>query len=412
MKEATTLSIIVLFVLCCGTAHGATIYIDCNGGDYFTIQEGIDAAVDGDVVLVAPGTYVETINCFSKSITLQGEFGADATIIDGDHAGPAVIVGEGVFDGFTVRSGDANNGGGIYCEGVSPMIRNCTITENTADWCGGGIFCMDASPMIIKCTISGNTVSGEHGFGGGGIFCRNSFPTIVNCTISGNIADGAGFFPVPYDGGGLFFWDCSAIIVYCTISDNSADSEDGSGIYTRGSLTTIWNSILWENPPAVGQIYLAESSTLDVSYCDVQSGEFGVSVEGGSTLNWLAGNIDTDPLFVGSGDYHLTGDSPCVDAGTDVGIYADIDGDPRPSWSGFDMGSDEYVGDCWDADDDGYADEVCGGDDCDDQDPGINPGVIETRENYNCNDGIDNDCDDRIDEADVGCLPCFIGALL
>jgi len=52
--------------------------------------------------------------------------------------------------------------------------------------------------------------------------------------------------------------------------------------------------------------------------------------------------IDADPLFAGSGDLHLTFGSPCIDSGTDAGIYADMEGDMRPLGSGFDMGADEY----------------------------------------------------------------------
>jgi hypothetical protein len=52
---------------------------------------------------------------------------------------------------------------------------------------------------------------------------------------------------------------------------------------------------------------------------------------------------------------------------------------------------------CDDADGDGYDDEVCGGTDCDDSNPFVNPGVAEV-----CGDGIDNNCDGSIDE---GC-PC------
>ena len=59
---------------------------------------------------------------------------------------------------------------------------------------------------------------------------------------------------------------------------------------------------------------------------------------------------------------------------------------------------------CEDADGDGYKDETCGGDDCDDSDPAVNPGAVEGPEgDPTCSDGIDNDCDDDIDGADAGC---------
>jgi len=54
-------------------------------GDYATIQGAIDAAVNGDTVLVAPGTYVENIDFLVKAITVKSSSGAEATVIDGGN---------------------------------------------------------------------------------------------------------------------------------------------------------------------------------------------------------------------------------------------------------------------------------------------------------------------------------------
>ena len=58
---------------------------------------------------------------------------------------------------------------------------------------------------------------------------------------------------------------------------------------------------------------------------------------------------------------------------------------------------------CWDNDGDGYDDIVCGGFDCDDSNPDVNPGVEESRYAWNCDDGIDNDCDMIIDSQETTC---------
>jgi parallel beta-helix repeat protein len=345
--------------------------------EYPTIQDAIDAAVDGDTVLVDDGTYVENINFLGKAITVISVNGPESTVIDGNASGSVVTFnsGEGtnsVLSGFTICNGETDDGGGIYCEVSSPTITNCTISGNSALW-GGGIYCWQSSPTITNCTISGNsaeywgsgiccdsssstitnctisgnsahdgggicclwyssltitncTISGNSAHDGGGIYCWQSSPTITNCTISGNSADD--------DGGGILCDDSSPTITNCTISGNSAD--DGGGIYCWQSSPTVVNSILWGDSP--DEIYLAYESTIDITYSDIEGG-------------WATGvgNIDADPLFVGGGDYHLTANSPCIDAGTgNTTNYPtlptdDIDGDARPQSDGYDMGADEYV---------------------------------------------------------------------
>ena len=569
MKKVRRIGPIVLFLifnLSAYPAFGAKICVDddnpCPGSGtpedpFCAIQYGIDAAFPGDLVLVAPGTYVENIDFpFEKDIIVRSDVDCDpatedispeTTIIDGDQAGSVVTFASGeteasVLDGFTIQNGkgtvdgDFTYGGGIYCSSSSPTIMNCTISANSTGY-GGGIYCENgSSPTITNCTISGNRTDT-----GGGIYCTDSFPTITNCTISENFSD--------YGGGGIYCTDSSPTIANCTISENSVEligggilctkysspiianctitantvssgggggiycyqfsdpeitnctisensAGEGGGIYCYehsspiitnctieenfagygggifcGSLSdplithctiirntsitggggircikysspTITNCILWQN--LYSEIWMdcsSFSSTLTVNYSDVQGGEDAVHVDPGCTLNWGPGNIDLDPLFVDpvGSDYHISDASPCIDAGTDAGVYDDIDGDERSQGCGFDMGADENVncrdcdgdhypemgcgGDCddsnpyispgaeevcdatdWDCsgdhldkdiDGDGYIDDdpVCMGDDCDDTDPGINPGAAEV-----CYNGIDDDCDGLIDE--------------
>ena len=88
--------------------------------DFSTIQGAIDAAVNGDTVRVAPGTYIENIDFLGKAITVASETGPDVTIIDGSSSVAGSVVsftsGEGptsVLNGFTVQNGDASEGGGV-----------------------------------------------------------------------------------------------------------------------------------------------------------------------------------------------------------------------------------------------------------------------------------------------------------
>ena len=118
------------------SAFAATINVPA---DQPTIQAGINAAIPGDTVLVAPGTYIENISFLGKAITVQSSGGPGVTVIDGNSTTNVVIFssGEGlgsVIEGFTITKGV---NGGIYCSNTSPTIINNIITANTT---GSGIF--------------------------------------------------------------------------------------------------------------------------------------------------------------------------------------------------------------------------------------------------------------------------------
>jgi len=140
-----------------------------------------------------------------------------------------------------------SRGGAIYCStDCNPMIRDCSIEENQAigeSWTdgddfhyeegqGGGIACFEASPIITNCTISDNSVTDALGENGGGIFkIGSAHLTIEDCIISGNSTNKRG--------GGIYalgkLW-----LTNCVIENNTA--EFGGGTYL--SSTTQKNEII------------------------------------------------------------------------------------------------------------------------------------------------------------------------
>jgi len=195
-------------------------------GQYSTIQAAINAAQPEDTVIVSPATYTGTgnrdIDFAGKAITVQSTNPDDpcvvaATIIDcqnvSGHRGfyfHSAESSSAILSGFTIKRGYTTDyGGGIYCNNASPTILNCIITANKTESAiyvypghvyGGGIFCtVNSSPVISNCTISNNYAKGgdeaHDGDGanahGGGIYCSvNSSPVISNCTINNNYARG------------------------------------------------------------------------------------------------------------------------------------------------------------------------------------------------------------------------------
>ena len=82
--------------------------------DYATIQEGINAATDGDTILVQPATYQENINFLGKEITVGSLYlttGDTAyisqTVIDGNQNASVVTfeneeTSNAVLSGFVI----------------------------------------------------------------------------------------------------------------------------------------------------------------------------------------------------------------------------------------------------------------------------------------------------------------------
>jgi len=296
-----------------------------------------------------------------------------------------------ILTNCTIRSNMAKerDGGGINCYRSSPSITNCTINNNKASGRGGGIYCAPASTSLTKkCIINNNESNDSYFFGGGGILSWDSSLTITECTINNNTAyTGAGISCVHAtstiakcvisnntgkygnqssiiyckDGHSPKITNCiinnnsaniatiycsdnsSPTITNCTISDNSNSVPGGGGICVIDSSTTkpkVINSILWNNGPNEISFDPGDTSPfIDISYSNIMGG-------------WATGvgNINNNPQFVGSGNYHLTLGSPCIDAGNSSGTPADdIDGEPRPKDGNgdgaeqYDIGADEYV---------------------------------------------------------------------
>ena len=308
---------LLILLIAAGFATAATINVPA---DYNTIQAAIDAAVDGDEVVVADGVYTGAGNYnldFSnglpigqtRAITVRSANGPENCIIDCNGLGRGFYFHSGEdpnskIEGFTITNGNANYGGAIECEQASPTISNCIITGNSA-YDGGGIDCYDASPIIIDCVITGNTAEND----GGGIESYEATPTIINSLIQGN---SAGRY-----GGAIDCYNSSPTITNCTIIGNSGVSNYG-GVFADYTLSspTITNSILWGN----GDDLVGCTAT----YSCIEDGGPGT------------GNISGDPLFRKGplGDYYLSqvaagqlADSNCVDAGStdanDPGIGLD-----------------------------------------------------------------------------------------
>lgn len=217
--------------------------------DQPTIQAAIDAAVDGDVVSVAPGTYVENIDFLGKAITVLGEQGPEETVIDGGDSGTVVTFasGEGrdsVLSGFTLQNGNGvpYDAGGVEISRSSPTLTGNRITANRA--CSGvGVTVRFGSPLIRGNVITGNAQAGcSGGVGGGGVAVVGAAAAeLLDNVISNNTLSSA-------DGGGVSLFAAGNPVIRGNVISNNGPSGISPAVRGGGiSMINFSNALIVQN---------------------------------------------------------------------------------------------------------------------------------------------------------------------
>ncbi len=306
-------------VLLCGTAEGETWHVP---DDFSTIQDAIDAALDGDTVIVRSdaahgGPYFENINFLGKAITLKSEEGAEATTIDGGQVDSVITffdeVGlDSVIQGFTIRNGSNFAGGGIYCYSYcSPTIIDNIITGNHSSHYGGGIACSGyCTPEIRDNRITENTSNN-----GGGIHAKYADLIIENNVISGNFST--------WWSGGISCDNTTALIRDNVITNNVNQGYYGGGIYCSRSEATITGNLITDNESGLkgGGIYCFVSFQTVTDNVIARNRALGPG--GGINLNYpdgsvISNNMIVDNSAVDGGGFYVHSKTPVTLTGNTI----------------------------------------------------------------------------------------------
>jgi len=306
--------------------------------EYATIQAGIDEAINGDTVLVAPGEYAENLEITNKNILLTSSQGPDSCHIRGSiEIGPVAdticvvrgfyITHYGGTAGVPVSIEDCSptieaniikftswgmGAGGIRMRNSDGIIRGNIISRNYSDSQGGGISAY-GHPIIENNIIRDNAINtGSFSSRGGAIY-------VTAGTIRGNVIvynSVSSYYGSAY-GGGIYVESGPCIITNNTFLGNGAHSYNGGDdggalsfpVEHESAETIIKNNIIFRNSPSGASAYITDSTWDGWDY-NLVFDNFGLDYDG---VQPGVHDVHANPLFTDG--YHLLPGSPCIDAG-------------------------------------------------------------------------------------------------
>ncbi len=347
--SVSNISILVagLFFVFSAIGKAADIWVATDGNDtsgngtitlpYATIQKGIQAASNGDKVIVKSGVYSGTgnriISFLGKAIRVCSQSGPVYTTIDcGQKQAFRATSGESVttiLDGFKIINGFVSSsadweGDGIiriYHDGGTESaltIRNCiftghTVTANYVTTTVGIIMkSMSTKPAVVEnCLFYGNTINGGGwaggSGGGGGLIC---FPAmnhggynVSNCTIANNTLTGSGkIIPLEIASGSIkncITWGNSAPNYPFSVLNNQASMVSGGspvnyslasgGAMLAGGVGVISQNPIFSNPSAGDFTLTTGSPAANTGDPTSQTNLDGSRADMGFRLNLAAG---------------------------------------------------------------------------------------------------------------------------
>ncbi|MBN1316306.1 MAG: DUF11 domain-containing protein [Anaerolineales bacterium] len=337
------------------TIRGGYTPDDWNVSDPVANLTMLDAQGQGRVIFVG-GDFS------SGRPTIQGLHvtGGDATGQGGwSDAMGELDTGGGIFvldekaalQGNRIYSNTADDGGGIFLYNSDSMLHYNEVVSNTAQF-GGGITLWDNIAHLYGNTIANNTASS----GGAGIYL-----SLSNSVLSGNIIrDNA----ATNYGGGIAIWKSDPRFLNSVVVGNQA--AEGSGLHLTASSPYMVHTTIAGNQGGCG-IWVQDDqqgvySSPVFTNTILVSHTVGISVEAGNQATLASvllygnsddtagdGTVDTSGEVIGDPRlladlYHLALGSAAIDAGIELGVEFDIDGDLRPAGDGSDLGADETTG--------------------------------------------------------------------
>ena len=382
-------------------AEGAQIFVSASGTGTACTQanpcepsQGLTNAVAGDTIYFRYGPYTDVLHdpymTITKAVSLVGGWDGAATgdvvidpemyvtIIDGGSARALLIINDtsGSGDLITIQgirfqqASATTEGGAIFIQEGRVDIINCEFLNNYAGSYGGAISIESGYDVRIIGNIFDNNVVD---YGGGSIYAASTDSDNTVALIEDNIFYGG---DADY-GSAIHNWDCRIVVNRNMFYETAGVSA--IRLTSLGPVSTISNNIfirvaqnavesssmpdsphqIWNNTivGAGNGVVLYSGTAVEVINNIFASCSYGIRYFGGTLTgsnNLFYGNttnggdalpnpVYEDPDFVSpaTDDYHISEESPAINAGAAISLTEDYDGEFRPSGGGYDIGADE-----------------------------------------------------------------------
>jgi hypothetical protein len=298
-----------------------------------TVQQAVNAAVDGDEIRVATGVYtgvqahdgVTQVVYINKTVILRGGYTTtnwttpypltQPTTLDAQGLGRVVYITGDIsptLDGFVIAHGNATG-----------LRANC---HSDADGCGGGIFVLDAHPIIVNNIITNNvaavtTANPTYTTGyGGGLYMNGA----VRAVISGNLVI-SNVASTAYcgAGGGIYLYPYANTLSGAQVQFNQVLSNTA----TTKSNSCAWGGGIHGGPDGV----LIQGNVIAGNRANGYGGGSGAGLYqwfGSATYrnNLIRGNLGSvsgQAVYLGYSQSHFEGNR-VVDNATSQGIQLEI----------------------------------------------------------------------------------------
>ncbi len=325
------LAALLLALLILSPVRAATIHVPA---DQPTIAAGLDAAAEGDTVLIACGTYYEHGLTLTSGLTVRSETGdPDCVTIDGQSQDRVMVCEyqdlEIVLEGITFTHGYADRGAGIEVKSSPVTVRHCRFAENDAYFTAPGalrfLSCSgDEQPVIESCLFESNGNGAILFASGGGEvrdctfldhvgprpvlwFYSNKPGLVSGCVFARNLLDD---WPVVKCNS-----DADVSIDSCTFVGNRSSGSIGGIIYGYGCAPILTGCVFAFNdtPEVINMDY---NGRVDLYWCNIYGNTGGDWAHVYEDQLGVDENISADPLFcdIAGRDYSLCSNSPCLPA--------------------------------------------------------------------------------------------------